>query len=148
MSYFGRAFRSVAPALAVCMMAGCAAQQVSEVNQKPREEITFAALAKYPTTAPSVDKDEIVALDSPDNNMLYVYNLSDKPIPQCSLWVNKTFVRQIDGVPPKGHVAVAYSDLIQAGPGVMDLKQSGQQINQVDLQTPQGLAPALGPAYR
>jgi hypothetical protein len=68
-------------------------------------------------------------LDAPGDQDFTIYNLTNDPIPPGTVWVNGKFVRQIDGISPKGQLTVAYGNVIQAGPGTADLKQSGQTIS-------------------
>jgi hypothetical protein len=114
----------------------------------PREQITFAATARYPGNAQSSDQVQAAALDDPNDQQFTIYNLSNRPIPQATVWVNGSFVRQVDGIGPKGHVTLAYGDLIQAGPGTSDLKQSNQAVGRVDLQTSAGLFKVEGPGLK
>jgi hypothetical protein len=149
MNLFNYSGRYAVTALAVAIfLGGCASQHVADVQALPREQISFAATAKYPTTEQTSDKVQAVALDAPGDQNVTVYNLTNDPIPPATLWVNGTFVRQIDGITAKGHLTVAYGNLIQAGPSTADLKQSGQAVNKVELQTLDGLFKVQGPGMK
>jgi hypothetical protein len=134
--------------VAFAFAAGCESQHVGDIGQMPREQITFAATARYPGTAQSSDKVEAVALDAPSDGQFTIYNLAGRPIPQATVWVNGSFVRQVDGIGPKGHVTLNYGDLIQAGPGTSDLKQSDEAVGRVELQTSEGLFKVDGPGRK
>jgi hypothetical protein len=139
---------TAASAVALAFAAGCDAEHVGDVQQMPREQITFAATARYPGNAQSSDKVQAVALDAPGDHQFTIYNLSDRPIPQATVWVDGSFVRQLDGIGPKSHLTLNYADLIQAGPSTTDLKQSNQAVSQVELQTADGLFKVEGPGMK
>jgi len=135
-------------AAALIVAAGCDSQRVGDVQQMPREQITFAATAKYPGGAQSSDKLRAVALDAPGDHQFTIYNLSGLPIPQATVWVDESFVRLVDGIGPRAHLTLNYSDLIQAGPGTSDLQQSNEAIDRVELQTADGLYKVDGPGTK
>jgi hypothetical protein len=125
---------------------GCQAESLSQVGTAPRQAITFAATAHYPgnpTTSPTV---HAAAVADSSKDTLTIYNLGDTTIPASTLWVNGHFVRQIPAIAPRASHQVTYNELIQAGPGVQTLKQLGQGVNTVELQTAEGLFKVEGPA--
>ena len=140
--------RTVASAFALTLFAGCAAQDVGQVGDRPREAITFAARAKYPGAAQESDRYKSVAVVDPGRKVLDVYNLSAQTIPATALWVNGGFVRQISPIATKGHATVRYVELLEAGPGTRSFSQLDTPVQKVEIQTNDGNYAVQGPVNR
>jgi hypothetical protein len=134
--------------LAMALFAGCAAQDLGQVGDRPREAITYAARAKYPGAAQESDRYKSVAIVDPGKKVLEVYNLSNQTIPATALWVNSAFVRQISPIAPKGHVTVRYVELLEAGPGTRSFSDLTTPVQKVEIQTSDGNYAAQGPVNR
>lgn len=132
----------------LCLAAGCSTQDIGQVGQVPRQEITYAATAKYPGNPQTSGPLHAVVLDSPGAKELSVYNISSNALPQSALWVNGSFVHAINSIPPKGHLTIAYNRFLQAGPGTADLSQVDQAVTEVDAQTSGGLYKLEGPTQK
>ena len=144
-----RQFNSFAcAAVAAALFSGCATNEVAKVRQEPREAITYAATAKYPGNAQKSDRVQVTAVNDDGAHEVILYNLSNQSLPETSVWVNGAFVTRIDGIPPRGSVTVKHSELLEAGPGTGDVKRLDQSVNRVELQTPDGLFAAGGPAQK
>jgi hypothetical protein len=130
------------------LAAGCSTQDVGQVGQVPRQEITYAATAKYPGNPQASGPLHAVVLDSPGAKELDIYNLSNNAMPQSAIWVNGAFVHLIPSIPPKGHVTISYNRFLQSGPGTADLSQVDQAVTEVDAQTSGGLYKLEGPTQK
>lgn len=140
-----RRAKTVAWVASVLLIAGCETQNVSRVGEEARQDITFAARAKYPGNAQDSQRVRTVAVVDPDAKRLEIFNTTDQPIPASSVWVNGTFVSQVPSIPALGSVTVPYSSLLEAGPGVNDLKSLDRTPTRVELQTSEGLFRVQGP---
>ena len=137
-----------AATVAAGLLAGCATQDVGRVGQEPREAIGYAATAEYPGNARKSDRVQVTAVNDDGAHEMILYNLSNQSVPASSVWVNGAFVTKIDTIPPKGSVTVKHSELLEAGPGTGDVKRLDQPVTRVELQTPDGLFAAGGPAQK
>jgi hypothetical protein len=140
--------RLTVPALALGLLGGCAAQSVSQVGERPREAITYAARARYTAPAQASERVAAVAITDDRRKELNIYNLGSQAVPATAVWVNGAFVRQIDPIPPGGRTTLRYGQLLEAGPGVGDLSKLGQTPQRVELQTENGLFRIHGPVAR
>jgi hypothetical protein len=134
--------------VALTLFAGCQTQDVSQVGDEAKERIAYAARAKYPASTQPSQQVQFVALDDRAGRRVEVYNLTDQIVPAEAVWVNGSFVAKVEPIGPKGHVTVKYSELLQAGPDARSLSTVNQLPERVELQTPQGLYRATGPAVR
>jgi hypothetical protein len=91
---------------------------------------------------------EVVAFNDPDRDLLQIHNLTDRSVPPSAVWVNEVFVARVETIPPKSHVTVKYSELLEAGPSVNDLKMLDAPVAKVELETDQGLFTVMGPATK
>ena len=130
---------------------GCATQDVGHVGSEPRTQIAYAATAKYPgTTAPAQTSDRVqmAAVDDVEDHKLTLMNLSDNTIPPSTAWINGAYVYQLPSIPPRGMAEMNYSEILMAGPNPGDLKQTGQAVRKVELQTQDGLYTVQGPSKK
>lgn len=130
------------------MIAGCKTTQVSQVAEGPREAITFAARAKYPGDAKTSETIRVAAVDDSRRRELTLFNLSDNSVPASTLWVNSHYVAQIPSIAPRRSVLLKYTQLIEAGPSVGDLRTMDQQPRKVEIQTSDGLFTVQGPSAK
>ena len=130
------------------MITGCKTTQVSQVAEGPREAITYAARAKYPGDAKTSERVRVAAVDDSGRRELTLFNLSDNSVPASTLWVNSHYVAQIPAIAPRRSVMVKYTQLIEAGPSVGDLRTMDQQPRKVELQTSEGLFTVQGPSAK
>ena len=128
--------------------AGCETQQLSHVGDAPREQIAYAATAKYPAETPARAGLQVAAVDDPDGKKLTLLNLTDNAVPPSTVWVNGAYLHQVPTIAPRGMVDVHYSHLLMAGPSPQDLKQSGQSVRKVELQTHDGFFAVQGPSKK
>lgn len=135
-------------AVALALLAGCSTNELAMIGEEPRQEITYAALAEYPQGVEASDELKLWAVNYENKDMLEVFNTSDQSIPASTLWVNGAFLSRIDPIPPRGSVKVKYSEVLEAGRGVNDLKDLGGPIAKLELQTDQGLLKVQGPANK
>ena len=130
---------------------GCATQDVGHVGTEPRTQIAYAATAKYPgTTSPATTSDriQVAAVDDLENHKVTLMNLSDNTIPPSTAWINGAYVYQLPTIPPRGMADMPYSEILMAGPNPGDLKQTGQSVRKVELQTHEGLFTVQGPSKK
>ncbi|MEA2709639.1 MAG: hypothetical protein QOF78_2240 [Phycisphaerales bacterium] len=128
---------------------GCQTQQVGQVGAEPRGQIAYAATAKYPQRTPETSsRFQLAAVDDPDDKKLTLMNLSDNAIPPSTAWINGAFVYQLPTIPPRGMAEMNYSEILMAGPNPGDLKQTGQSVRKVELQTQDGLYTVQGPSKK
>ena len=130
---------------------GCATQDVGHVGAEPRTQIAYAATAKYPgTTSPAQTSDRVqmAAVDDVEDHKLTLMNLSDNTIPPSTAWINGAYVYQLPSIPPRGMAEMNYSEILMAGPNPGDLKQTGQAVRKVELQTKDGLYTVQGPSKK
>lgn len=88
------------------------------------------------------------AINDRDAKVLRVYNFSDQTIPASTLWVNGAFLSQIEPIPPKGHVTLKYSQLLEQGVNINDFSNVQAPITKVELQNDRGLFAVEGPAAK
>jgi hypothetical protein len=130
---------------------GCTTQEVGRVGAEPREQIRYAATAKYPgesSPAQTSDRVQVAAVDDIENHKLTLMNLSDNAIPPSTAWINSAYVHTLATIPPRGVVEINYSDILMSGTNPGDLKQSGQAVRKVELQTQDGLYTVQGPSKK
>ena len=130
---------------------GCTTQEVGRVGNEPRNQIAYAATAKYPGTnspAQTSDRVQVAAVDDIEDHKLTLMNLSDNTIPPSTAWINGAYVHQLPTIPPRGMYDINYSDILMAGPNPGDLKQTGQSVRKVELQTHEGLFTVQGPSKK
>ena len=63
---------------------GCQTQEVGRVGAEPREQIAYAATAKYPgtnTPAQTSDRIQLAAVDDVEEKRVTLMNLNDNTIP-------------------------------------------------------------------
>ena len=131
----------------VVVVAGCAASKVSSVEPETRENIGYAATARYPGYPQNrPDKVQASAAVDQEDSKIEIYNLSDNAIPNPIIWVNGTYVRRLPTIGPRSSATVLYGGLLQAGQTQMDFKRSGQQVSKVEIQTADGLFTVQGPS--
>ena len=128
------------------LLMGCRTNEVGRVGAVPRAEIRYAATAKYPGDARTVDTVQLTAVDDPDNDRLTIYNVSDNTIGPATIWVNGMYVHRIDGIPPRGAVEIEHVELLQDGAGTGDLHSVNQSARKVEIQTRDGLFTVQGPS--
>ena len=128
--------------LSLVLVGGCAKQR-----QDVRRDATVAALAKYPGN-PQRSEQVLVAAVDYRGKRIELLNLGDNPIPSPTVWVNKTYVHKAPTIPNRGAIAIDYASLIQQGEGVQDLSTAKQAVTTVELETAEGLFPAMGPARK
>ena len=143
-----RVLRNAVGVVALGLFAGCATNDVSQVGERPREAITFAAQSSYPSNPKYADQYKAVALYDATRKEIDVYNLGKEPIPATALWMNGRFVSRVNTISPKSHLSVPYKELIESGAGVNDFAQMATAPIQVELQTKDGLVAAQGPVPR
>jgi hypothetical protein len=139
---------TVTAVAALLLVGGCETQQISHVGDAPREQIAYAATAKYPAETPARAGLQVAAVDDPDGKKLTLLNLSDNAVPPSTVWVNGAYLRQVPTIAPRGMVDIHYSNLLMAGPSPQDLKQSGQSVRKVEMQTHDGFFTVQGPSKK
>src|SRR4051812_1141357 len=138
-----------ASVIGLITLAGCSTDRVAQVGSEPRAAISEAALASYPQQpAVASDRVQAAAVDRPDQKEIEIFNLSDQSIPPGRVWVNGGFLAQSPNIAPRGSTIIKYSDLLEAGHAVNDLKQLQQPVRKVELQTREGLFKIQGPAMK
>jgi hypothetical protein len=134
--------------LAVTSLVGCTTSELSQVGDQPKAAIKYAALSEYPKSmTPSHDLN-VGAINDRDAKVLRVYNFGDQTIPASTLWVNGGFLSYIDSIPPKGHVSLKYSQLLEQGQNVNDFSKVEAPMAKVELQNDRGLFAVEGPAAK
>jgi hypothetical protein len=141
--------------LTICLLgwallsAGCTTQDVGRVGDEPREQIRYAANAKYPSQpAETSDRVQMAAVDDVGNDRVTLMNLGDNAIPPSTAWINGVYVYQLPAIPPRGMAEMKYSEILMAGPNAGDLKSAGQGVRKVELQTHEGLFTVQGPSKK
>ena len=128
---------------------GCTTQEVGRVGAEPREQIRYAATARYPgESAQTSDRIQMAAVDDVENNKVTLMNLSDNAIPPSTAWINGAYVYQLPSIPPRGMAEMKYSEILMSGPNPGDLKSAGQGVRKVELQTHEGLFTVQGPSKK
>ena len=124
-------------------VAGCATNEL-----ETRREVAQAALSRYPGNGRPADTFKLAAADDPGKRTVELHNLSDTAVPAGKVWVNGRFVASVPVIEPRATALVNYGDLLEAGPGVMDLKRAESQVTKVEYETSQGLFVVDGPSRR
>lgn len=122
---------------------GCATNEM-----ETRREVAQAVLSRYPGNSRAPETFRLAAADNPGNGTVELLNLSDTAVPAGKVWVNGRFVGSVPVIEPRTTVVVNYSDLLEAGPNVMDLKRAESQVVKVEYETAQGLFAVDGPSRR
>jgi hypothetical protein len=129
--------------------AGCETQEIARVGPEPREQIAYAATARYPAeTARTPDSFKVAAVDDVEDKTLTIMNLSDGTIPPSTAWVNGAYVYQLPTIPPRGMYEIDYKEILMTGPNPSGLARSGQAVRKVELQTHEGLFTVQGPSKK
>jgi hypothetical protein len=140
--------RYAAGLLALTSLMGCATSELSQVGDQPRAAIKYAALTDYPKAMQASHDLDLGAISDPDAKVLRVYNFTDQTIPASTLWVNETFLSQVEAIPARGHVTVKYSQLLEKGENINDFSKVTVPITKVELQTDRALLAVKGPAAK
>ena len=128
---------------------GCETSEVARVGAEPREQIAYAATARYPSEAARTpDSFKVAAVDNVEDKKLTIMNLSDGTIPPSTAWVNGAYVYQLPTIPPRGMYSMSYNEILMTGPNPSDLARSGQSVRKVELQTHEGLFSVQGPSKK
>ena len=122
---------------------GCATNEL-----ETRREVAQAALSRYPGNAQPASTFRLAAADNTGDRSIELLNLSDTAVPAGKVWVNGRFVASVPAIEPRTTTVVKYGDLLEAGPGVMDLKRAESQVTKVEYETSQGLFAVDGPSRR
>jgi hypothetical protein len=131
------------------LVVGCTTQEVANVGAEPREQIRYAATAKYPSNpAQTSDRIQMAAVDDVENDKVTLMNLSDNAIPPSTAWINGAYVYQLPAIPPRGMAEMKYAELLMAGPNGGTLESAGQAVRKVELQTHEGLFTVQGPSKK
>ena len=79
---------------------------------------------------------------------LEIINFSPNAIPSATVWVNGAYVRRIGTISPYGSARINYANLLVAGQPSVDFSATQQPVTKVELETPDGFYPVLGPAVK
>ena len=133
---------------AAAALAGCAGGGGGEFGTGGRpltdtQLAAWSARSEYPAQAQPSNELRAAAIVTRDKNTIKVYNFSDQPIRNAKLWVNKSYVTQVD-IAPMGK-AVIRTDRFFNGLGNSFASQK-QEVSQVQLETADAFYELMGPA--
>src|SRR5687768_17852340 len=135
---------------ALGIVAGCGAKtnEVTGVGREARAAISQASMARYPGRAMTSPEVQVAAINYEKKHYLELHNLGTTSIPPSTLWVNGTFVTNVNGIPPKSYTTVHHGALLEAGPATNDLRKLEQPVARVEIQTDRGLFTVQGPTIK
>jgi hypothetical protein len=139
--------RTLALAVAGCLTLGAVGCATNELQT--RREVARAALSHYPAVqAKQSATYKLAAVDDQGAGTVEILNLTDNTTPQAKVWVNGRYVSGVPAVPARSSVTVKYGDLLEAGPGVMDLGRANSKVAKVELEVNGELFVVQGPTIK
>lgn len=146
-----RAITTASILVAVAGLSGCvgsggrgSSASTSFDEMTPTQIAAWSATSKYPEANGTPRRMDVAVIVNKDQKTIKVYNFTGEAVRNAKLWVNKTFVAQIDGIAPGSKVLVR-TDRLYDGVGNAFAKQK-LEVSAVQLQTEQGLFDLHGPA--
>jgi hypothetical protein len=137
----------------VLAAAGCSASLEPlgmDQNGQASQEAQLAAFAaaeqnQFPRDAQASDDFHAAAVVDRDKQSIRIFNYTNEPISNAKLWVNQSYVRQIDTLPANGSTRVSFSELYNNNAQTFIAARA--PITSIQLQTGDRLHNVLGPAY-
>jgi hypothetical protein len=109
----------------------------------PTQLAAYAGNAKYPNVTPVNDL-RAAAIVSRDRSQIKIYNFDRAPLRTVNVWVNGSFVQQINGIAPQSKVTIFTNELYDGLGFTFASKQ--EEVARVQLETSDGLYNLMGPA--
>jgi hypothetical protein len=136
--------RSPIVALLTIVLVGCSAtlDPMAGDRSEVAQLSSYAATAKYPAEAEARRDMPIAVLTKGDS--LRLINFTDKPVRDSDVWVNGTFVRHVDVIPPMGSVTLKRSEFYDSTG--QNLKSAASTATRVTIQSGDAHYATLGPA--
>jgi hypothetical protein len=146
------------PRILMLMLVGCVAgcqagasfnppssSSKAKVDTERTQLAAYAATAQYPRDVQASDDLRAAAMISRDRNSIRVINFSEEALRDAVVWVNGTFVRRVDNIPPNGSVTLNRADFYDAtGHSLMNQASSASRIQ---IQLDGKLYDVQGPVY-
>ena len=147
-------------AVAVIMMAvlfGCAgggrsrstaSRSATASMDPPAQAMTDTQLAahagnaEFPRQAAS-DGRRVAAIVTGDRRTIKLYNFESTPINAVNVWVNQAYVQPLRALPANSKSPIRTDKLFNKGG--QRFSERNEEVNTVQLETPQGLFSAMGP---
>ncbi|HZN68788.1 MAG TPA: hypothetical protein VFB66_26145 [Tepidisphaeraceae bacterium] len=102
-----------------------------------------AGNAEFPTARPRDDR-RIAAIVARDRRVLKLYNFENTPLSTTNVWVNGAYVQPLRAVPANSKTPIQTSKLFNKQGH--RFSERSEEINRVQLETPDGLYNVMGPA--
>ena len=138
--------------LVMAALAGCAGKASDESSSNtsadgpsPTELAAYAGAARYPSEMKSKELRAHAVVDR-ENGIIKIYNLGNQNLRDVRVWVNKSFVKRIDGIAPQSSVTIRTDELYD-GLGRTFASQD-EEVAIVQLQTLDELYDLMGPTAK
>lgn len=98
-------FKHLLVGVAMVALAGCEGAATVNPPTSPDDPARLAAIAahdQYPTNVQASNELAIGAQILPNRNEIQLINYGNRPLPQSNVWVNGSFVQQVDRIPALG----------------------------------------------
>ena len=101
-----------------------------------------AGNAEFPREAAS-DGRRVAAIVTGDRRTIKLYNFDNTPINAVNVWVNQAYVQPLRALPAHSKSLIRADKLFNKGG--QRFSERNEEVNSVQLETPQGLFTAMGP---
>jgi hypothetical protein len=101
-----------------------------------------AGNAEFPRQAAS-DGRRVAAIVTGDRRTIKLYNFENTPINAVNVWVNQAYVQPLRALPAHSKSPIRTDKLFNKGG--QRFSERNEEVNSVQLETPQGLFTAMGP---
>jgi hypothetical protein len=101
-----------------------------------------AGNAEFPRQASS-DGRRVAAIVAADRKTIKLYNFESTPINAVNVWVNQAYVQPLRALPANSKSPIRTDKLFNKGG--QRFSERNEEVNAVQLETPQGLFTAMGP---
>ena len=102
-----------------------------------------AGNAEFPSGRARDDR-RIAAIVTRDRKVLKLYNFENTPLPTTNVWVNGAYVQPLRAVPANSKTPIQTNKLFNKQGH--RFSERSEEINRVQLETPDGLVNVMGPA--
>ena len=148
--------RQAVAVLVMALLFGCANRSRSAASRNltatmdpPAQAMTDEALAAhaggtdFPASAAS-DSRRVAAIVTGDRKTIKLYNFENEPIRAVNVWVNGAYVQPLRAIPAHSKSPIRTDKLFnKLG---QRFSERGEEVSRVQLETPEGLFNAMGPA--
>lgn len=140
----------ILPLAAATMLVGCESSMsiqptASSSRQETAQLAAYAANANYPQNARASYNQDWRVGATVQKNDIRLMNYSDHAIDNVNVWVNGTWVRHLDNLPPKGSVTLSTSDFYNQNGRVLSESNFPLETARIEIQNGNNLYSVMGP---